>query len=687
MRIYSEIKKYLLYLVCFFCVIISGHIVILYLYNDATEYPLPGGTLNIWILWDKPTINILDFDAKIDNNTSDTLLRFVTRWLLRYSLVEKKIVNDLATCSIETFPIVRCTLNQHALWNDGTSMKTEDIIGTFSYFREKSTNPYTKSLLEGIDVREDTGDVVFQFKTKDITTLQVLFLPILRNRDLEKEWDGTLWENMSQSGPYVLSTKASETDSLYLTRNNYYNQTIQPFYYDQIRFGFGKTPKLLRKNIHPDLILGNTPLEDKKYNEHRFIRPTFYGAFLNTKNIPNILRKSLIWDVINDIDIADPTILPVENIFLGDIPNTPVTKTDNAFFQTVFALWYSFGGSFQTPENTTNTLQKIPLKYITHPENVSPIFSNASSFEIRGTAPAGTNKIIVNEFVLKKFNPKKLSFSYTAKPDFLNLSLGENTYRISFYAGSKLITEESLTLYYHPDSKALLTLKNDWETKNAKKTEPTKIVQDLDPKKLFNRQGKALSFKIVVQSEVPYLATIGEKISQKLIDFWSEVTLETLSKSDIQKNIVDPKFEYDIIISGVNLWLFHYNVAPFLHSNNQKTGSNLMWLRDNNLDALLSKLTEKLYYNTPDKLRMLQTNILQILEKESVLVTLGSPYEYIAAKPSILELKVPEFIIGRELLSEVLSRSYFKIWYKRSEEQKTLIWFFTWLKNALFTSS
>jgi hypothetical protein len=47
MSIYSEIKKYLLYLVGAFCVLIIAHIGLLYLYHDAKHYPLPGGTLNV----------------------------------------------------------------------------------------------------------------------------------------------------------------------------------------------------------------------------------------------------------------------------------------------------------------------------------------------------------------------------------------------------------------------------------------------------------------------------------------------------------------------------------------------------------------------------------------------------------------------------------------------------------------
>lgn len=79
MSIYSEIKKYLLFLVGFFCFLIIGHIVLLYFYHDAAKFPLPGGTINIGIMGEQPTMNIFSYNTQIENSTSDTLLRFMQR--------------------------------------------------------------------------------------------------------------------------------------------------------------------------------------------------------------------------------------------------------------------------------------------------------------------------------------------------------------------------------------------------------------------------------------------------------------------------------------------------------------------------------------------------------------------------------------------------------------------------------
>lgn len=687
MSIYSEIKKYLLFLVGFFCLLLAWHIVFLYFYHDAEKYPLPGGTINVGIIGKTPVLNVLNFDTKIENDPNDTVLRFIYRGLVRFSPTDKKIVSDLASCDVENFPSVRCTLNQNALWNDGSSLSPEDVVATYAFFREKATNEYTKTQLSLVDVSENTGDVVFRFKTRDATAIQSLFLPIIRKKDIAADWDGSLNTALSFSGPYIYTDKEEKKETIFLGRNPYYTHTNRPFYFDQVRFGFGETNEALYDVINPDVMLTDTSEGTRDFPEYKYIRPVFYGAFMNATTLPVALRKTLFSDVLAHIDAKDDTIMSEENIFLGDIPNSPRASTENAFFQTIFGLWYSFWGTFQAPENKPQPAPKKPLKYITAPGNVTPLFLGTPLIDIRGTAPTGTTKVIVNDYTLKSFSTRKRTFSYTAKKEFGNLTTGQNTYRVSFYAGTKIITEESVSIYHAVDGAALDKMRTEWETANAPKPEPVVVPKDLDPKKLYNRKGELLTFRIVVQSDNAYLGRLANATADKLREFGTDVQVQELSVADIKKSLSDPNFSYDIIFTGVQLGLFYYNVSPFLHSNQIKNGYNMVRLKDANLDTFLGRLTDRLYYNAPDKLRDLQLNIQKIMERESVLFTFGSPYEFIETKETILGLKFPEFMAGREMLIDILSRGYFKEGYKRSAEAKSILWFFEWLKNALFSST
>ena len=142
---------------------------------------------------------------------------------------------------------------------------------------------------------------------------------------------------------------------------------------------------------------------------------------------------------------------------------------------------------------------------------------------------------------------------------------------------------------------------------------------------------------------------------------------------EIKTNLSNPDFSYDIIFTGVNLGLFHYNAASFLHSSQIKNGYNIVRLRDATLDTLLTRLTDRLYYSSPDKLRDIQVNIQKILEREFAIYTLGSPYEFVGTKSTIKGLKIPEFIAGREMIIDTMSRAYFKKGYKLSPEPKNII--------------
>lgn len=688
MSIYSEIKKYLLFLVGFFCLLLVGHIIVLYFYSDAIEYPLPGGTVNVGILWEKPKLNVLNFDTKIENDPNDTVLRFIYRWLVRFSPTDKKMVGDLASCDIENFPAVRCRLSQNALWNDGTAMTKEDVIKTYAFFREKALNEHTKSQISLIDVSENEGDIVFRFKTRDVTALQVLFLPIIREKDIVEWWNGDINDTLSFSGPYVFTNKEDQKKSIFLARNPYYTHTNRPFFFDQVRFGFGTKNSEIYKVITPDIILSDANTDGKNTQWNSYIRPAFQGAFINAARVPLSLRKSLYQDIFGTIDTKDASLMPEENVFLWDIPNSPRTTNQSTFFQAVSALGYSYGGTFQAPENKPTTTPKKPLSYITNPGNVSPLFVANPTIDIRWTAPAGTTKVIINDYTLRNFVAKKRTFVYTAKKEFTNLTTGQNIYRVSFYGGTKLLAEESVTIYHDTDQAGLEKMKTNWEKENTTApAAPVVVPTNLDPKKLYNREGRALSLKIIVQSESPYLRKIADEAKKKIEELGAEAVIEELSVNDIQSNMSKPDFAYDIVLTGVNLGLFYYDVGSFLHSNQIKNGYNMARIKDSALDTLLSRLTDRLYYDAPDRLRDIQINIQKILEREFVIYTFGSPYEFMGTKNTLRGIKIPEFLAGREMLIDIMSRWYFKEGYKLSSEPKSVIWFFAWLKNELFSST
>ncbi|MEI6711016.1 MAG: hypothetical protein WCK88_01930 [bacterium] len=66
---------------------------------------------------------------------------------------------------------------------------------------------------------------------------------------------------------------------------------------------------------------------------------------------------------------------------------------------------------------------------------------------------------------------------------------------------------------------------------------------------------------------------------------------------------------------------------PFFHSGQLKDGFNISRIHNPTLDTTMEKLTERLYYNSPDKLRTIEAEIQGILESESIFFPIGTPEE------------------------------------------------------------
>lgn len=691
MSLYSEIKKYLLYLVGFFCLLLGVHMGVLYLYKDAITYPIMGGTMNIGVIGDTPSLDVLSVDTKLENNTNDMVLKFLYRGMGRYSLEEKKIVGDLANCNLDTFPNVRCTLNQDALWNDGWSITVEDVLATYALFKENAHNEATKTRLSVVDISEDKGDIIFRFSTNDITTLDILFLPILRKKDMGRFWGNNDFATLSFSGPYVFSERDGDNGTLILKRNPGYQTKKDMYFLDQVRFGFADTQKKVKKILSPDVWMGEVSDIGSWFTEQKYSRPVVYGVYLNAERIPKALRKALLYDAIAPMEFSQDRLIPRENIFLGEVPNAPKDTTETLFFQTAFSLGYTFGGTAPLPTPTKPATPKYDsLKYVTQPGNVSPLFLSSDLVEIQGTAPAGTTKVVVNDYALQGYRSTNRAFSYKARQEFKNLIAGENIYKIQFFAGTKLLAEERLTVFHSSDTAQLNTIKDEWIKKNTPVVEPpitAPPVADTDPKKLYDKNRAPLVFHIIVQSEVPLFQDIAEKLQTKLQDLAVGVDIQYLPLADIRKMVADQNAPYDIVLAGVNLGLFHYNIVPFFHSGQIKNGFNISRIRNATLDSTMEKLIEKLYYNAPDRLRAIETEIQKILESESIFFPIGTPEESWYVKNYVLWVRPPSFFPGKEMMFDLIAKSYFKEGYQRSSEPKTVLWFFLWLKNELFSST
>jgi len=82
-------------------------------------------------------------------------------------------------------------------------------------------------------------------------------------------------------------------------------------------------------------------------------------------------------------------------------------------------------------EQTSSSPTLIASPAITEPVKTGETYqTTAEEVVIRGTAPTGTTKIMVNDYALRLFDPAKGTWSYLARLDLSNMKPGSNTYDV-----------------------------------------------------------------------------------------------------------------------------------------------------------------------------------------------------------------------------------------------------------------
>ncbi|MBN2307132.1 FecR domain-containing protein [Candidatus Peregrinibacteria bacterium] len=100
------------------------------------------------------------------------------------------------------------------------------------------------------------------------------------------------------------------------------------------------------------------------------------------------------------------------------------------------------------PENSTPTASSSGGVKITSPNNGENMVTSETSFEIKGSVPEGTAKVVVNDYTLSAFSEGNTTFLYRASSTLGNLEIGElNTYTIKAYdPDDELLGSASMTI-------------------------------------------------------------------------------------------------------------------------------------------------------------------------------------------------------------------------------------------------
>lgn len=111
-----------------------------------------------------------------------------------------------------------------------------------------------------------------------------------------------------------------------------------------------------------------------------------------------------------------------------------------------------------------------------------------------------------------------------------------------------------------------------------------------------------------------------------------------------------------MILTGINLGLFDYNIFPFFHSGQAEKGFNFSKVKNVALDILLERL--KSSQMNSESLKHIEKEILDILKKENIVFTLYSPYNSFFIDKSLKQIKTVNVIPYSSSIYDIGSSLY-----------------------------
>ena len=199
---------------------------------------------------------------------------------------------------------IKCSMQDDAIWSDGTRIKVEDIIASIDAFKKNSKNDDMRAFLDTVKVSKNGDLVEIQSTKKSPKMIDILTYPILKMDVIQAINSGTVTpRSYVTSGPYILSEtildKEYGFDRITLIRNDKFFH--QPWL-DKVHFKFFKDlPSLERSTETLTIVIPPTKNEridiGPRFHEYLYSNYEYFSIFFNTKTMNRILRNNIHWQI------------------------------------------------------------------------------------------------------------------------------------------------------------------------------------------------------------------------------------------------------------------------------------------------------------------------------------------------------------------------------------------------------
>lgn len=701
----KSIKKYLVILSLFCVTVISIHLIIKYLYNDAIVTPDWWWVIEVWVVWTPPSLNPLRYKL---NSNNDIILPFVFRPLLSYNLEKKQMIWDIANCDITYLDNIKCHINANAVWNNSENITAKDIIATYDFVKRTSINPYFKELLKNVKIYEEELDswdsiIVFETNTQDVLLLELFTLPIVHHSFIE--WDEIKW-NITDiaSGKYSKATLTYDNkwkSIIILDDISEWVHFIQRYIFKY----YASSEKLIqdKSNLHILLTKFKDWKNDSRFKEYSYTTNKFFGAFLNTSRLSKSVRQYIsfkVWSAIaGDENIKNKVVSP----FFKSNPIFITEYSWDTLEELLTKEWFFKKDKLKEKEsiNIDDYLSLIGKNKDIYSPTIDKVWATSSSnFLLSAKVPEWITEVHINDYKLKWFSFWDAIFNYRIKVTNSNLKEWVNIYRIFYTKKWKKVEHETITVLYSPDLDNLDNITNNFLQKekadNVKLKEAelirTSKFDKLTDNLVYNKDWNNFSI-VITYLNTPELKYNAELISVVLKDDPIEVILNPVSIDQLNEIITTWDKKYDILIAWIsaNTWFVKNNLFPFFHSGQSLVWYNFSMLKNSDLDDVLEKAKES-YSAIDNEERLNEINnaenrIEEILKEEAVLIPISQPTSSFMVDGNINNFIKVDSLPNINYLYKILENTYIFTTKKLVWENKSISSYFKYLFKILVNSS
>lgn len=445
--------------------------------------------------------------------------------------------------------------------------------------------------------------------------------------------------------------------------------------------------------------LGTTKF--KTVNNH-FISNNYVASSTSKETFKSILAKK--WYYSLDIIISK---LETQ---LSDIKNGKIISLISWEAQVKL-----ISNEVKIPQKKIKKIDNPKSKLITSPTWVDKYnFISKNNILLEWKVHQWISAVYINDYQLKWYTAWSRTFRYRISTQRNTLKEWNNNYKIYFQKNWKKELVDEVN-FFHSNDKSLLKKKEKEALERVvsiKKESPQNIkipfnsqkkakvwtgtttnkqielekkiikAKELNKEYIYNEDLENYSLELYFLSWKADYKKTAEIIQQKLKEKGIKIELREISTQNLNSLLLSKRKNYDILLAGVNLSYFKFNIYPYFHSSQIESGYNFSNYRKLDLDIILEELKSKLL--SEDKVNLLQKKALKIINDNYLAKTIYTPILSNLVDKNIksysLEQDIPENIYR----FEPLQKSFVNEEKKIITENKWVIWYIKFLFETLF---